>query len=287
MRIGRAVVGAVAVLVVVVAAILITNRDDDPTDRAGSEPTSECPSEVPAPATSVWGIEVDKGQHTNSVGGTKAWSKVAGGAHPASFTYLKVSEGERDPVDVNHFAQRDTEAAREVGITVGFVHWAVPGEPRALSVEQDAVAEARLAVRSMGGSLRGTLPPALGLGLNPRKLPPEDITTWVLTWLAEMERLVERPPVLVASSRFLTTSMALDPELAHYPLWLQGEGCVPAPWTDWTFRTTDSAGLPRFGFALVPGALVYAGSPTELADLASTGTGIGPGPAHAHAHRSS
>ncbi len=285
MRIGRVLVGAAVVLAVVAAAFFVhTSRGDDPADSAGSPPDHPCPSGVPALRDVVWGIDVNKNQHTNSHGGD--WERVTRSEHPPAFAYLKVSEGERDPVQVNHFAQRDTEAARQAGIVVGYVHWAEPGLPEARSVEEDAVLEARAAVRAMGGSLRGTLPPALALGLNPRTVSPEDMTTWALAWLTEVERLVERPPMVVASTRFLTRSIDPDPELAGYPLWLAGDGCVPAPWTDWTFRDAGGSGLGHPYFVSEPGALVYDGSTKQLLELASTSTGKGAGPAHAHAHRS-
>jgi hypothetical protein len=125
MRVGRVVVGMVVVLAAVAAAFFVhTSRNDDPNDATGSPTDDPCPSGVPSIDDSVWGVEMDKGQHTNSVGGPSSWSSFA--------------EGGR---------------------------------------------------------------------------------------------------------------------------------------------------LPSSGFAIDPGALVYAGSPKELRDLASTGTGIGPGPAHAHAHR--
>jgi hypothetical protein len=284
MRVGRVVVGVVVVLAAVAAAFFVhTSRADDPNDSTGSPPDRLCASAAPAESSTAWGIEVDKNQHTDSNAGN--WPRLAAREHPPSFAYLKVSQGQSDPVQVNHFAQRDTEAARAVGIVVGFVHWAEPGQPKRRSIEQDAVAEARHAVRSMGGSLRGTLPPALALGLNRRNLPPDDIATWTLTWLAEVERLVERPPVVVASTRFLTKSIDPVPELARYPLWLVGEGCLPEPWSDWTFRDAGRSGLGLAYFVSEPGAVDYAGSRKQLTDVASTGTGIGPGPAPAHAHR--
>ncbi len=271
MRVGRVVIGLVVVLAAVAAAIVI-GAARGPTEQSGRSPGTElpspCPSDAPALKSSVWGLDVNKNQHTNAVGGATSWSMVARSEHPPEFAYLKASEGGRDPAEVNPWLQRDVRDATAVGVTVGFVHWAVPGEPTDLSVEQDALAEARAAVRAMGRSQHGTMPPALALGLNPRRLSPEDITAWALSWLAEVERLVGRPPVLFASSHFLTRSINAAPELTAYPLWLDGNGCVPAPWSDWTFRTADSAGLPRFGFAIAPRALVFAYGSSELTKLA-------------------
>ena len=238
---GAVVVGVIVILAVVIAAIVISGRADDPTDPTGSQPPSQCPSEVPALAGSVWGIEVDKGQHTNSVGGPTSWSKVAGGEHPARVHLPgRPARVERDPVEVNPSPSATPRAAP----------WDVSASStgrcpasRRGSGEQDALAEARHAVRVDGGSLRGTLPPALGPRPQPAKAVsrrtsptgPPGSPRWSVWWNAR--RLV------LASTRFLTTvDQPRPPSSRRYPLWLQGEGCVPAPWSDWTFRTADSSG---------------------------------------------
>ena len=102
----------------------------------------------------------------------------------------------------------NVRGCNEHQIPVGAYHFAVPDRRCG-----DALAEARYCVARMAG-LQLELPPVLDLEDNGAKLAPAELEAWALAWLAEVERLTGRKPILYSGTHFLTKHAGAGKQLA-------------------------------------------------------------------------
>ena len=135
----------------------------------------------------VPGIDVSHWQ------GVIDWASVANSG--VRYCWVKAGQGNggRDPCWL-----QNVRGCNEHQIPVGAYHFAVPDQR-----PDDPVAEAAHCAARMAG-LQLELPPVLDLELNGAKLAPADLEAWALAWLAEVERLTGRRPILYSSTHFLT-----------------------------------------------------------------------------------
>lgn len=216
-------------------------------------------------------MDVAGWQHPNGAGiDWAALRRVAPGG--AAFAFVKASEGEGF---VNDWYARDRAGAAKAKVLVGAYHFAAPDRP----VVASATAQARFAVKARGGKvLDGELPMVLDLESNPAGLTREEMAQWSLTWLAEVERLSGRRPILYTYPAFFGEQVSPDPALARYPLWIAHYGLglrspsVPAPWTRYTFWQFSSEGEVA-GVRTGVDLNVFAGSRADLAALTSASVG--------------
>jgi GH25 family lysozyme M1 (1,4-beta-N-acetylmuramidase) len=189
-----------------------------------------------------WGIDVSAWQHPD--GADVNWRAVfAGGPATTPFVFVKTSEGMS--AESNPYAATDRANARAAGALVGTYHYARPSVP----VVESATAQARFAASLYGPrATSGMLPLALDLESNPNGLSRTDLATWALTFLAEVDRLTGRTPLLYTYPAFFAENVDPDPAFARYPLWIAHYGLalnsptVPRPWTAWTFWQFSSKG---------------------------------------------
>jgi lysozyme len=186
----------------------------------------------------TWGVDVSHHQ------GTIDWARVA--ATPRlRFAYVKATEG-GDFVDPAF--TRNWSEARRAGLRVGAYHFfnlCKPGAEQArhfLSVVPRAGPLPSPAPRGDGGpGTRDDLPPALDLELGPpcRRPPPRDVVAReVAAWLAEVERVDGRRPVLYVTHE--SYDLFLRGAEPPGPLWVRAILDEPAldpghAWTVWQF----------------------------------------------------
>ncbi|MDQ4008273.1 MAG: hypothetical protein M3211_09300 [Actinomycetota bacterium] len=183
-------------------------------------------------ASAVSGIDVSRWQHNPSI----TWAKVE--ADNVSFAFIKATEGTSY---TNDYLRPDWHAARQVGIYRGAYHFARPSLGSAKRQARYFVRRVRAVGRF---SAPGVLPPVLDLeatgGLGVRAL-----RRWTGTWLATVENLTGRKPIVYTSPSFWRSELGDTRRFASNPLWVAHWHAqtpdVPGGWTRWTFwQRTDS-----------------------------------------------
>lgn len=181
----------------------------------------------------VPGIDVSHWQ------GVIDWARVA--ASGVRYCWVKAGQGNggKDPRWLEN-----VRGCNEHQIPVGAYHFAVPDRGCG-----DALAEARYCVARMAG-LQLELPPVLDLEDNGAKLAPAELEAWALAWLAEVERLTGRKPILYSGTHFLTKHAGAGKQLAASGVryWVAryrgGKHTDPGPlgafkaWTIWQHSCT-------------------------------------------------
>lgn len=173
----------------------------------------------------VAGIDVSHHQ------GAIDWRQVAG--HGARFAFLKATEG-LHYVD-KRFAT-NAAGAHAAGLKVGAYHFARPG-----TVDGDAEHQARhLAATIAPHHL--DLAPVLDIEST---VATVDTDRWALDFLAELEHLTGRRPLLYTYAPFATQHLH-DPALAGYQLWIAAYRATPPlaprPWRSWAIWQRTSNG---------------------------------------------
>ncbi len=229
---------------------------------------------VAAPAGALLtGIDVASHQHPG--GAAINWSQVRAAGH--SFAFVKATEGTtyRNPYYGTDFA-----GAAAVGLFRGAYHYARPAYPLSTAVDQARYFVATTG--SLGGPL--DLPGVLDLE-ETGGLARADLAQWARLWLAEVERLTGRPPIVYTGYYFWRDAVGNPTDIgARYRLWLPSyptdpnsttfRPLVPAGWATWTFWQYTSSGR-------VPGIVGdvdlnrYCCDPAGLAGLAGNGAGAG------------
>ncbi len=222
----RRVVLAALVVVGLLAGVLVP----------GAAKTAPAHAAVPA-ATGITGIDIASYQHPN--GAAINWNQVRGAGH--AFAYVKATEG---TTYTNPYFAGDWSGAGGVGLLRGAYHYARPKLPLSTAVDQ-----ARYFV-SRTGSMTGhnDLPPMLDLEDTASGLRAGDIVNWSRTWLAEVERLTGRRPIVYTGRWYWQGYLASSTGLHDYRLWMSDYNNKPAPtatipgwsWTIWQYSSTGS-----------------------------------------------
>lgn len=196
------------------------------------------------------GLPVLRGIDVSLVQGLVDWPAVA--ASGVAFAFCKVAEGTtyRDPRAAANLA-----GARAAGLVVGAYNVVRP------SAASDPAAQARThhaAVVALGGGLWGDLPHAVDFEEN-AGLTSVELSVWLDVHVAEMTRLLGRPPVLYTFPSWWKPLAAIaGPATARTALWFASYGAdtgsapaafkptnpVPLPWNSCRFwQYTDRGRL--------------------------------------------
>ncbi len=197
----------------------------------------------------LMGPDVSNWQHT---GGIIDWSAVA--ASGKSFAFVKATEGMNgtDPPFTNPFFAGDFAGAGGAGLYRGAYHRARPALPLTTAGDQ-----ARQFV-GVTGTLHGALdlPPVLDLE-STGGLTATDLTSWAANWLATVQQLTGRVPMIYTSPNFWATALANTTSLSNYPLWIARWTTAPDPlplpggWTSWMFwQYTSTGSIPGISGAV-------------------------------------
>ena len=183
-------------------------------------------------ATADTGVDVSRWQHPN--GGSLNWYAVEAGG--ISFAFIKATEGGSY---TNPYLAGDWAATAAFGIYHGAYHFARPSRGT-------AAAQARYFVAAAGvADQPGDLPPVLDLE-DSGGLGVTALTAWVTTWLATVQELTGRVPIIYVSPNFWAEKMGDSTAFSGYPLWIANyhvsEPHVPGGWSTWTFWQTTSTG---------------------------------------------
>ncbi|GAA0958841.1 glycoside hydrolase family 25 protein [Virgisporangium aurantiacum] len=210
-------------------------------------------------AAQVEGLDVSSHQNER---GTISWTQVRGAGQ--SFVYLKATEGVSY---TNPYYAGNNSGARTAGLLRGAYHFARPD-----SSAGDAVAEARYFVSVTGTALAGQLPPALDIEANDG-LSPTALVAWAKAFLAEVERLTGRVPVIYTGPAFWRSAMGDSREFHRHPLWIAqystGGPSIPGGWPAYTFWQNTSS----FRVAGITGNVDHNFFPGTLAQLQALAAG--------------
>ncbi|MFC3802789.1 GH25 family lysozyme [Cohnella sp. GCM10012308] len=206
---------------------------------------------------------IDVSHHNGKVD----WPKVA--ADGISFAFLKASQGQlyRDPTFADHI-----KAARAAGIMVGAYHFVDAKSVLAAQLEAANFAES---IAAAGGVQLLDLPPVMDYENNPGGLSQAKINEVAMAFLAELERLTGRRPMVYTGNSF---GFNFGPQLSAYPLWIARYSASTPPdnnqawreWTIWQYSDGSAGGVRANGsrkVAGLPGAVdlnVYAGTGEQL-----------------------
>ena len=187
------------------------------------------------------GVDVASYQHPGDA--AINWNQVRAAGH--SFAFVKASEGTtyRNPYFSSDFA-----GAGAAGLFRGAYHYARPRLPLSSATDQ-----ARYFV-SIAGSLGAPLDLPAVLDLEETGgLGRADLAQWARVWLAEVERLTGRPPIVYTGYYFWQDQVGAPTDIgARYRLWLPSypadpnsttfRPLVPSGWATWTFWQYTSSG---------------------------------------------
>jgi GH25 family lysozyme M1 (1,4-beta-N-acetylmuramidase) len=210
-------------------------------------------------AAQVEGLDVSSHQNER---GTISWSQVRGAGQ--SFVYIKATEGVSY---TNPYYAANNSGARTAGLLRGAYHFARPD-----SSAGDAVAEARYFVSVTGTSLAGQLPPTLDIEAS-GGLSASALVAWAKAFLAEVERLTGRVPVIYTGPAFWRSSMGDSREFHRHPLWIAqyttGAPSIPGGWPAYTFWQNTSS----FRVAGITGNVDHNFFPGTMAQLQALAAG--------------
>lgn len=199
-----------------------------------------------------------------------------------SFVLVKASDGRNaDKGRAAYLFRNDRTAARRAGLVVGPYHYAVPGQlgpgrmKSAANRRNDALLQARLAVRNARGNPVGDLPLTLDFEERPCGWTWSQVAVWARDFVQEVERLTGRRPMIYANRYFidkLAAAAAPGITWSDYPLWVAmwGPKIGPVPRTvplwgdDWrVWQFTSDGKLKGAGSSRVD-LNVYNGTQDEL-----------------------
>jgi GH25 family lysozyme M1 (1,4-beta-N-acetylmuramidase) len=216
------------------------------------------------PAGAATGIDVSRWQHPN--GALIDWSQVRAAGH--RFAFVKAT----DPVDgTNPWFATDWAGAAAAGLYRGAYHRARPGS-------------------SSGGTQGSTFVAVVGSGNGPADLPPvldleetgglapAALVAWAQDWLATVQALTGRTPIVYTGYYFWRDQLGATTALRGYRLWLPqyttdpAPSLVPAAWPTWTFWQHSSTGTVP-GVPAVVDLDRYCCTDATLAGLTGAGSG--------------
>ncbi|CAB4336631.1 unannotated protein [freshwater metagenome] len=166
----------------------------------------------------VKGIDISVWQHPGDQ--TIDFAKLKT-EYDLSFVIIKASDGgTRGNSNAKKWFPIDSEAAKAQGLIVGAYHYARPGSLD-LNTVKDAKLQAKQAVEQSGGAKIGDLPLTLDLEELPCGWTINRLANWTKAFLAEVESLTGRTPMIYANGTFIQRLEDADAsDLSRYPLWL-------------------------------------------------------------------
>ena len=186
---------------------------------------------------------VDVASHQHPGGSAIDWRAVRAAGH--SFAFVKATE---DSNYTNPYFASDWAGAGAAGLYRGAYHYARPALPLSTAVDQARYFVSRTGVMSGGADLPGVLDleETGGLGQG-------DLAAWARTWLAEVQRLTGKAPMVYTGYYFWRDQVGNPTDIgANYRLWLPSypadpnsttfRPLVPAGWGTWTFWQYTSTG---------------------------------------------
>lgn len=216
--------------------------------------SSESAVKVCAAGETTRGIDVS---HWN---GTIDWTAVKG--DNVAFAFMKATEG-TDFVDPQ-FATYWKNAG-DAGVIRGAYHFFRPAS--------DPIAQAEFFVATAGVPELGDLPLTIDLEVTDDQ-SDAIVANGALTFLARVEALSGRTPIIYTSARVFDTVLGTPAGFSHYPLW-DANYSVTCPnisqptWATWTFwQNTDKATI--LGIAGGVDQNFYNGSLAQLVDWVTT-----------------
>ncbi|TCK00645.1 glycoside hydrolase family 25 protein [Nocardia alba] len=204
------------------------------------------------------GPDVSSWQHVD--GRMIDWHAVRAAGH--QFAMVKATEGLNY---INPFFVQDSVLMRVAGVARGTYHFArpeLPPEPQA----------AMYAATVLGQNGPLDLPPVLDLETT-GGLPPAALIDWTHRYLATVQTLTGRTPIIYTYPHFWQTAMADTDAFTRYPLWIADysggdQPEVPGNWPAWTFwQTTDRGAVP--GIHGGTDVNIYSGAQGDLARFAN------------------
>lgn len=168
--------------------------------------------------------------------GTIDWDKVYSSGK--SFVFMKASQG-TSRVDPNF--KINASGAKAAGLLIGPYHFLDAITPGAARQEAQHFYETLLTA-----GVEFDLPPVMDYESNPGRLSKQSINEIAKSFLAEIERLTGRTPIIYTGNSF---AGQFDAELGRYPLWVarysnQAPYDVPG-WNTWSFwQYSDSGSIP-------------------------------------------
>ena len=217
-------------------------------------------------AASITGPDVSGWQHPS--GAAINWGAVK--ADGQSFTFVKATEGN---FYQNPYFSSDWSGSLSAGLVRGAYHFARPS-----TTAGSAVAQANYFVAKAGTQdTAGTLPPVLDLEVS-GGLSSSQLITWTAAWLARVQALTGRKPIIYSYPYFWTSNMANTTAFSSYPLWIAGYSSEPGPlggWAHWTFWQYSSS--KYISGISGPGDIsTFYGSLTQLRAMALIGSSSSP-----------
>jgi GH25 family lysozyme M1 (1,4-beta-N-acetylmuramidase) len=207
-------------------------------------------------AASAGGAERIPGIDVSRFNGEIAWEPV--GAAGIEFAFVAASRGSGDDCAVaptrcgaDPLYDGNYAGAKAAGIRVGPYHRAFTNGNGRRQVRQDARAEARVFLASVGDLRADDLPPALDVEAPFDGLDRRELRLWVRSWLARVERRLGRKPIVYtnASSWAQTGDTSSFARRGH-PLWVANWNVrapiVPADdwagqsWSIWQYTSSGS-----------------------------------------------
>lgn len=227
-----------------------------------------------APAEAlITGVDVASYQHPG--GKPIDWVKVRAAGH--RYALVKATEA---TTYTNPYFTADWSGAAAAGLYRGAYHYARPALPYSTALDQ-----ARYFV-SKAGSMTGPLDIGAVLDLEERGgLTKSQLATWTRTWLAEVERLTGRAPMIYTGYYFWKDALGNPTDIAaSHRLWLASypndpdsttfRPLVPAGWSTWTFWQYRSDGtVPGIPWRVDMNR--FCCDEAALAALAGSGAGAG------------
>ena len=204
--------------------------------------TDPAPASAAPPGQSP-GIDISSYQHP----GDKPIDWAAVKSSGMRFVYIKATEPTRTGRSyVNPWFQRDWAGAGAVGLYRGAYHFAQPRLPLG-TAEQDAQQ-----FLNVTGGMSGPLdmPPVLDLEAT-GGLSPTNLTNWTARWLAYVQKVTGKKPIIYSGWAFWKTSLNDTTQFNGHQLWMarwQTSGPSPLPggwssWKIWQYGTTKVPGI--------------------------------------------
>ena len=161
------------------------------------------------------------------------WNKVK--ASGISFVLVKTSEGIGR---IEPRAKDQALGASIAGLTIGYYHFAHPGE-------DTAIAEADLFYKCLSQFPKYQIVPTLDIEINKANLTPAQLTQWVIDFITRLQSYGIPLVMLYSYGPFFDQFLIANKTLAPCPLWLadyRSQPHLPKGWSNYNIWQYSQAG---------------------------------------------